>query len=294
MTRTGYDELADSYFVSLMYFGMSAQIAFWAYLPKMRTLYELTIGTISPPSTTPQPPSRAHILLAGLLITRMIACGIALTFWGLKRPFTTLEVALIPIGLCGSTALAIFSFFVSDYATNHSFIDVQCSSTYTVALTLIKASAGLYLFCALLVIIELSIASQSTRFKAWLENVALMHVSVRGWFNLAFAITELMLLVATLGLIVFVREHAKNIFGRSYGDNAMGYGQIMAIGFCIQTVFQAGNLAVEKYRGLRSEEVGGEKRRDAVVSGIQKASQYWVEYRFKTVRDHHLRTEPGD
>jgi hypothetical protein len=42
--RTKYDELADSYFTSIMYFGMSAQIAFWAYLPKMRTLYELTIG----------------------------------------------------------------------------------------------------------------------------------------------------------------------------------------------------------------------------------------------------------
>lgn len=43
-SRTAYDEVVDTYFQSIMYFGMSAQIAFWAYLPKMETLYELTLG----------------------------------------------------------------------------------------------------------------------------------------------------------------------------------------------------------------------------------------------------------
>jgi hypothetical protein len=43
-SRTAYDVLADNYFQSIMYFGMSVQIAFWAYLPSMETLYELTLG----------------------------------------------------------------------------------------------------------------------------------------------------------------------------------------------------------------------------------------------------------
>jgi len=36
-----------AYFDSLLFFQVMAQIAFWAYLPKMKSVYELTIGTIT-------------------------------------------------------------------------------------------------------------------------------------------------------------------------------------------------------------------------------------------------------
>jgi hypothetical protein len=221
----------------------------------------------------------------------MIACGIALTFWGMKRSFTNLEVVLIPLGLCGSTALAIFSFFVSAYAAQNSFIDVPCEETYEIALALIRASAALYLFCAFLVIFELALASQSKRFKNFLETAEFLHISIRGWLNLSFALTEFFLLWTTLALIVFVREYAKRIFGRSYGDDAMGYGQVMAIGFCIQVMFEAGDLALTKYR--RASHSPSPEKPATAQSKTKEPSllKHWIRYRFRTIKDHHLRIE---
>jgi len=40
-------EVRLSHLDSLLYFQVMAQIAFWAYLPKMKSVYELTIGTIA-------------------------------------------------------------------------------------------------------------------------------------------------------------------------------------------------------------------------------------------------------
>lgn len=51
-------------------------------------------------------------------------------------------------------------------------------------------------------------------------------------------ITESLLLVATLALIITVRQRAANLFGPYYGDNAVGYGQILAAGFCLQTIIE--------------------------------------------------------
>lgn len=41
-----------------------------------------------------------------------------------------------------------------------------------------------------------------------------------------------------LAFIIIVRKEAEIVYGRSYADNAMGYGQVIACGFCIQTVSQ--------------------------------------------------------
>ena len=38
-------ELRCSHLDSLLFFQVMVQIAFWAYLPKMKSIYELTIGT---------------------------------------------------------------------------------------------------------------------------------------------------------------------------------------------------------------------------------------------------------
>jgi hypothetical protein len=176
----------------------------------------------------------------------MVACGIALTFWGMKRPFTPLETALIPLGVIGSTALAVFSFFSLTYAKQHSFIDTPCAKVYYVPLVLIQTSAALYLFCALLVILAFGLSSWLDRIIALLDSTSFLTISYRGWFNICFSLIEFLLLWATLILIIVVRERSKTIFGASYGDNAMGYGQIMAIGFCIQTVFQAGEVVFGK------------------------------------------------
>lgn len=249
----------------------------------------------------------------------MIACGIALTFWGMKRPLTTLECVLLPIGVFGSTALAIFSFFTSTYAKQHSFIDSFCKKVYKVPLTLIQVSAALYLFCAALVILGFVLGSWLAKIASMLENTHLLSISLRGWFNLSFAMTEFLLLWATFILIIVVRERSKTMFGSSYGDNAMGYGQIMAIGFCIQTVFQAGPLAFSKRRPChvlqalcranvflpgrfsdhndesletaRTTSNGGKGSINVTIRQTSKTKN-WVRYRFETMKHHHLRTEP--
>lgn len=41
------NEVRFSHFDSLLFFQVMAQIAFWAYLPQMESIYEVTIGTIT-------------------------------------------------------------------------------------------------------------------------------------------------------------------------------------------------------------------------------------------------------
>jgi len=47
-------EIHSAQFNSLLFFQVMAQVAFWAYLPNMKSLYELTIGTFNPPLGTLQ------------------------------------------------------------------------------------------------------------------------------------------------------------------------------------------------------------------------------------------------
>ena len=55
-------------------------------------------------------------------------------------------------------------------------------------------------------------------------------------YGAILGIFSCLMLIADYVFILVIREQAKTFFGSSYSDNAMGYGQIIATGFCLQTL----------------------------------------------------------
>ncbi|KAH8887122.1 hypothetical protein GQ53DRAFT_768585 [Thozetella sp. PMI_491] len=90
------------------------------------------------------------------------------TLYELTVGFTALETALIPIGLLGSTALAIFSFFTSAYGKQRGFIDEPCLSNQLDSIVAVS------------------------------ERIHFLGAFIRGWLNILFAMIEFLLLWATL------------------------------------------------------------------------------------------------
>ena len=75
----------------------------------------------------------------------------------------------------------------------------------------------------------------------WLPSSTLFadfEKSVFTWLLYSIIAIQLPSMWANFYFIIIIRREASQFFGPNYGDNAMGYGQIIASGFCVQVIVQ--------------------------------------------------------
>lgn len=112
---------------SLVYFQIMTQVAFWIYLRKMQTYYELVISPLT---------------------TRMIACAtlIMLYEYLIKHKRARLQCITIHLTLLASAVSSILSLRSLRYAETANFVDLPCRQAYNSPIILIKVSSSIYLF----------------------------------------------------------------------------------------------------------------------------------------------------
>lgn len=207
------DIISTAFVESLSYLLLTTLVAFAAYLSRMRTLYELTMA---------------------IFIVRLLCSATISTVFNLdlrsEKGLPRRQLAPIIIGFLGSLVVAVFAIFIPLYGAYANFIDSPCSKFYEGPLRLTQAMAVPYVIVAI-------VFAQSTR-KNRLEKRLASTVGLN--FLVLWVSIEFMLMWVTFALIILVRVRAKDVFGSSYDDNALGYGQIMATGFCLQTIAQLG------------------------------------------------------
>lgn len=134
--------------------------------------------------------------------------------------------------MIGSVSVGAFSFVTEASATKHLFIDRQCIIADTIIdyLILAKVSAVMYIVIVgmfFVFVLPSKRQNDSEKLAAPFMGVGILSLVFDFCFMFAFFIQ-----------IVEVRKRAKVIFGSTYPNNAIGYGQIMAMGFCVQTFVQ--------------------------------------------------------
>lgn len=165
------------------------------------------------------------------------------------------------IVITGSILTSGFSFYASKYAQRHMYVDWPCRQSYSVAIILLQISTGIYIssvagvfvFPFIVVLIEKgylgTFASKAHKvLKSYSEHGGSI---VFG----CFLFSEVVMVISSFALIMVIREKARTLFGSSYDDNALGYGQIIAVGFCLQTIVDGCRLLFSK-TPLRSETTG--------------------------------------
>lgn len=180
-------------------------------------------------------------------------------------------------GACGSVATVGFGFTTPRYAKSHDYIDVPCDEVYNLPFLVVKISAAIYLVLVssygqiramewLTVYLSHSpwwpnsIVRPTSIFSTASEiilNKLLFLINPWKWFNFwekvipiirsAWMDIECSLLCLTFALVIVVRQKAQGLFGTNYDDNSAGYGQILAAGFCVQTVVDSIVALTSKY-----------------------------------------------
>lgn len=143
----------------------------------------------------------------------MTACA-ALTIAAYNdKALSTSQAYLFVGGILGSLATGIFSYLAGGYAERANFVDVPCRKTYAIPVRLIQVSTAVYVLVGGSVFLYIFLSLASHRLGKRIDQAVNKIDTVLGhtlfW-------TELILMWATLGLIIFVRQSAKQIFGSSY------------------------------------------------------------------------------
>lgn len=191
------------------------------------------------------------------LINRLIACALILVLYTTSDgALDNLEFTLAIVGFLGALANCIFSFCASWYADRAAFIDFACQTTYRTPLLLIQGFSALYIACAMFLVVAFFLGLLFARLYARLKKGLVSVIDMQGYEAISGCVSsllyfaEFLLMWVNFALIIWVRERAKSLFGPLYGDNAMGYGQIMASGFSLQTIVGLVAEGVSKFYPL--------------------------------------------
>jgi len=155
----------------------------------------------------------------------MSACACTTAFTYGRRGSSNRQYTLLLSGWVLSLATSIFGFCTSWYARRSGFVDAPCLNTYTLPLRWIQASTALYMFLVLswLFCLTLAIWGSGALYQT-LKGVAdktvivisERHYGMGDLLTEAFFLGELLVLWLTLGLIIFVRQTVKQLFGSAY------------------------------------------------------------------------------
>lgn len=176
------------------------------------------------------------------------------------------------VGVCGSVTTVGWGFTTPQYARSHFHIDVPCNAAYEIPFTVVKLSTSIclglvYLYSTAVLVddhkfesvalytqgkMNLIFDKYSTERVStgdyWMLPMGKREAMRRGfrysvilflWFPALWMTIESLLLIGTLVSIIYVRERAASLFGPHYRDNAVGYGQILAASFCLQTIVES-------------------------------------------------------
>lgn len=227
---------------SIACFMVMCAIATLTFASKMQTIYEAIIACTT-----------VHMCTAAAL-TIGFAC-----FEMPSSSYRRYKPRILVNTIIGFFNIVVFNLLVVTSFWWGQFVDEPCFSDYYVIILRID----------LVVLVPMSFIWLPTK---W-QRPIMLKIAIASGFLIEFVYMWL-----GLSTIVSIRNAGAAVFGTDYGDNAWGFGQVIAIGFVLQTVVQ---LVVfffrnrHSWRSLRLFWIRREENWDGVCCSNQSEKDIW-------------------
>jgi hypothetical protein len=254
-----------SFFDTLLYFNFMVMIAGIVYVTQAGTIYE-----------------RVLCVLVSCLTNS--ASLVLVTVYSYPQEGKSLRQWTQAIGLSLSEPLLIIALLGFEDLDLFPLEDNYCYEGNILPLTAMKVSCWMQVASFILLILGLGLLNVAPYWvKLWSRirqqptsgDLAGLESLISLLLGVLVIVLQLVSMWINFYFIAVIREEAKTFFGSSYADNAMGYGQIIASGFCLQAIVQwlylmwsKSQLTYTPTRALKRPKPSNKKYRKAQTTTI--------------------------